>query len=124
MGFKEASLAERQDAAAKARKAALENFRNKVAANDANFPQRQQALKAARQARETRAAEREATRAQRESEKAAQAEREQEARLAAERESKARSAREKAEKAEREIALQAEGKAARDKRYAARKARK
>lgn len=123
MGFKEPSLADRQQAAAKARQAALENLRSKTGANDANFSQRQEKLKAVREGRETRAAERETHREQRQKEKAAAAVREREAAEVAKREAAARAEHDKAEKAKREAERQAEGKAARDAKYAKRKAR-
>ena len=99
-GFKQPDFIERQLAAAKARKAALEKFRAKVA--DPGLAERLTE-------RTARAAERGAIKTTRGIERA---------------ENKAREAeRAKAESAEREQALQAEQKAARDARYAARKSR-
>ncbi len=94
-GFKNPDLQERQEAAAKARKAALQKFLAKAA---------DPALAERLTARTAGAVERRTVRPAREAEKA---------------ETKARDA----ERAQREIALQAEQKAARDARYAARKSK-
>ena len=113
-GFKNPDLLERQEAAAKARKAALQKFLAKAA--DPALAERLTArtagaaeLKAARNVREAEKAEKKA----RDAERAEQAK--HDAALQAE--------RAKAESAERELALEAERKAARDARYAARKKR-
>src|SRR5712672_249625 len=98
---KETGFAERQSAAAAAKKAALE--RHRVATNDPQLAERQVARQAVKLARDTRVAERRAARLA------------EEARLAAER---------AAEEAARQAALEAAKQAARDARYAARKAAK
>ncbi len=115
--FKSPTFSERLGTSTSARKAALERFRARPAPDDPAVVEQRAARQAVAAARELRAAERSQTR---------QAE---EARQAAE-----LAAREQAERAEREarqlreadeqIALEAERKAARDNRYAARKARK
>lgn len=110
--FKNPGFADRLGAAANAKKALLEKFREQPGADDPAVAERQAARQAAAIAREARAAERKAAReAQKAAEIAEQAARE------------ANEAREAAERAEREVALEAERKAARDARYAARKAR-
>src|ERR1700733_865131 len=105
-GFKNPDLQERQEAAAKAKKAALQKFLAKAA---------DPALAERLTARTASAVDRRAVRNVREAEKAETKAREAERALQAE--------REKAERAERELALQAEQKAARDARYAARKSK-
>ena len=116
-GFKEAGFNERMSAAAEAKKAMLEKFRAKPGADDPAFLEKQAARQAIREAREARAAER----------KAAKLAAEAEAKAAREAAAKAEEERLAAEQAEREAEaarLKAEQKAARDARYAARKARK
>ncbi len=58
--FREPSLADRREMAAKARQAILEKARAKSAANDPGFAERQAARRAVGEAREQRAAERKA----------------------------------------------------------------
>jgi hypothetical protein len=111
---KELDFVERRNAAANAKKAALEKFRANAA--DPAAAQRQQERSAS-------AAERAAAKAARELEKAERKAREAELAAQAAREAAAQAKREEAEKADREVALQAEMKLARDARYAARKAR-
>ena len=111
-GFKNPDLHERQEAAAKARKAALEKFLAKAA---------DPALAERLTARTAGAAERKAVRTVREAEKAETKARDAERALKAERDAALQAERDKAERAQREVALQAEQKAARDARYAARK---
>jgi hypothetical protein len=104
---------DRISAAAAAKQALLARFRAKPTAGDPAWEEQQAALKAVADARDARAAER---RAAREAEAA---------RIAAEQ--AARRAREQAAAAEakaRAAALETERKAARDAKYAARKARK
>jgi hypothetical protein len=113
-GFRNPDFAERQEAAAKAKKAALENFRAKAA--DPTLSERLTARTAS-------AAERKAIKEAREAEKAEQKAREAERAAQAAREAAAAAERAKIESADREVALQAEQKAARDARYAARKTR-
>ncbi|MBK1659031.1 DUF6481 family protein [Paracraurococcus ruber] len=131
MGFQPNNFNDRLSAQAKARQAALEKFRSRPRPDDPAVLERQAQMKAVAEAREARAAERKAARE-------AEA-----ARLAAEAaaravEERARAAEEAAravaeanrvqiledEKKARALALAAEQKAARDARYAARKARK
>jgi hypothetical protein len=103
-GFKQPDFIERQQAAAKARKAALERFLAKAA---------DPALAERLTERTASAAGRKAVKTVRDAEKAEKKVRD--AALQAE--------RAKVEKADREATLQAENKAARDARYAARKSR-
>ena len=128
--FKEKDFAERRTAAAEARKALLEKFKSRPSADDPMVIAKQQERQAIIEAREKRAREKEQVR---------QARLAQEAKERAERDARElaeRLAREEAERiaaAEREIgereqlaaelALDAERKAKRDARYAARKAR-
>jgi hypothetical protein len=113
-GFKNPNLIERQEAAAKAKKAALEKFLAKAA---------DPALAERLTARTAGAAERKAVRTVRDAEKAETKARNAERALKAERDAALQAERDKAERAERELALQAEQKAARDARYAARKSK-
>ena len=118
-GFKDAGLSERLSAAAGAKKALLDKFKAQPGVNDPAFMEREEARLAVRVAREAREAERNAAR---EARKAA----EQEALQAEQAERAARealAAQEIAEQAKRQVATAAEAKAARDARYAARKAR-
>jgi hypothetical protein len=115
-GFKEKTFSDRLQEAADARKAALERFKARPAADDPEVIRRREERLRIAQLR----AEREAARkAQKEVEAVARAE--QEAIERAERE--ARERREAIEKVIRDAADAAERKAARDARYAARKAR-
>ena len=121
-GFKEVGFADRIGAAAKAKKAQLEKARELVA-SDGDREKRQAERKAIAEARDARIAERKAARLAEEARLAIErevAERERVIREKAEKE-----AREKAavEARERELALEVDRKAARDARYAARKAR-
>jgi uncharacterized protein DUF6481 len=115
-GFKEKTFADRLQEAADARKAAVQRFKERPAADDPDVIKRREERLRIAEAR----AERDAIRkAQKEAEAAARAERE-----AAERvEREARERREAIEKVIRDAADAAERKAARDARYAARKAR-
>jgi hypothetical protein len=112
-GFKEPNFADRQKAAQEARKNILEKFRAKPGPDDPAVLRRQAE-------REALAAERAKAKLAREAAKAEQAARE----AAAAAEAAAQLQREKEEAAARELALEAERKAARDARYAARKRRK
>ena len=109
-------------AAAKAKQALLNKARAKAPANDPEFAKRQAARRAVAIAREARVSERKAAKlAAKIRETAEQEAREAEAaEQAAEQEARETEA---AEQAAREIVLEAERKAARDARYAARKAR-
>jgi Family of unknown function (DUF6481) len=111
------NFSERLGTAAHAKKAMLDKFRSRPAADDPAVVERRAARQAISDARQARIAEREAARLA------------QEAREAAERHEREMAkqqqrVREAAEVAEREAALEIERKAARDARYAARKARK
>jgi len=113
-GFKNPDFHERQEAAAKAKKAALQKFLAKAA---------DPALAERLTARTADAADRRAVRNVRETEKAETKARNAERALTAERDAALQAERDKAERAQRELALQAEQKAGRDARYAARKTR-
>ena len=113
-GFKQPDFIERQEAAAKARKVALEKFRAKIT---------DPALAERLTTRAARAAERSAIKSTREIERAEKKARDAERAQQAERDAAIEAERTKAESAERERASQAEQKAARDARYAARKSR-
>lgn len=116
-GFKEKSFAERQSSSAGAKQAMLQRFRARPAADDPEVMAQRAARQALVAAREQRIAERDAAR------RAAQAQA-----AAEEAERVARERQEAAERIEREaaeaLALEAQRKAERDARYAARKARK
>jgi len=114
MSFKQPDLLERQQAAAKARKAALEKFRAKAA---------DPALADRLTARTASAADRKAIKNVRAIEKAEKKARDAERAQQAERDAAMQAERAKAESAQRELALETERKAARDARYAARKSR-
>ena len=105
---------ERLTAAAQAKKAALDKFRARPAADDPTVIERQVARQALSEARDVRTVARKAAREEEATQRAATAERE-----AAEK--TARDADEKAGQEARAAALKAEQKAARDARYAARK---
>jgi hypothetical protein len=111
-GFKNPNLLERQEAAAKARKAALDKFRAKAA---------DPALAERLTARTASAADRRAIKSDRDAEKAETKARNAERARQAERDAAIEAERATAERAERALALQAEQKIARDARYAARK---
>jgi hypothetical protein len=112
-GFKEPSFADRQKAALEAKQNILNKFRAKPGPDDPAVMQRQAE-------REAQAALRAKAKQLRDAEKAEKQIREAE--LAAQ--AAAQLVREKEEAAAREVALEAERKAARDARYAARKKRK
>ena len=114
VGFKQPDFIERQEAAAKARKLALEKFRAKAA---------DPALAERLTARAAHAAERSAIKTTREIERAEKKTRQAERAQQAERDAAIEAERAKAESADRERASQAKQKAARDARYAARKSR-
>jgi hypothetical protein len=116
-GFSDKTFSERLGAAAGAKKAMLDKFRARPAADDPIVAARQEARRTISEAREARAAERQAARMAKEAREAA----ERQAREATEQEKRMREAR---ERADQEKTLEAERKVARDARYAARKARK
>src|SRR6202035_6030331 len=97
-GFKNPNLVERQEAAAKARRAALEKFLAKAA---------DPALAERLTARTAGAAERKAVRTVREAEKAETKARDAERALQAERDAALQAQRDKADRAERQVQLQA-----------------
>jgi hypothetical protein len=115
-GYKEKTFNDRLSAAETARRAALERFRDRPAPDDPAVIKRREERMAIAAAREVRAAQR---RAEKEAEAVVRAEREVVER--AERE--ARERREAIEKVIRDSSEAADRKAARDARYAARKAR-
>ena len=115
-GFKEKTFNDRLSEAATARQAALERFRARPSADDPDVMKRREERTAIAAAREIRAAERKAVKLAE-----AQARAEREAVEKVERE--ARERREAVAKVIRDAAEAAERKAARDARYAARKAR-
>src|SRR3712207_3713725 len=116
-GHKDKKFSERLSTATDAKKAMLEKFRARPAADDPAVVARQEARQAISDARDARKAEREAARKAQDARDAA----EREARELAEQEQRNREA---AEAQEREAALEVERKAVRDARYAARKTRK
>jgi hypothetical protein len=105
---------DRLTAAAQAKKAALDKFRARPAADDPAVIEQQAARQALSEARDVRTVARKAAREEEAAQRAATAERE-----AAEKVT--RDADEKATREAREASLKAEQKAARDARYAARK---
>jgi Family of unknown function (DUF6481) len=113
-GFKNPDFRERQDVAAKAKKAALERFLAK--ATDPALAERLTARTAS-------AVDRRAVKNVRETEKAEKKTRDAERAEQAKREAAIQAERAKVESAQREVALQTERKSARDARYAARKSR-
>ena len=116
-GFKEPSLSERQNAAANAKRAALAKFRAQPRPGDPAFEQREAE-------RTAHAKERAAAKNARAVEKAAKKARDTEMREQAAQVAAKKAASDLAEQKARAAALEAEQKAARDKRYADRKARK
>ena len=117
--FKGTSFDDRLGAAANAKKAELEKFRARSGTNDPAFAERQSARHAIRVARDARTSERNASRLADVAHEAA----EKTARDAAVEAEQTASDAEVARHAAHDVALQAEHKAARDARYAARKAR-
>ena len=118
------SLEDRQSQVSEAKKALLEKFKKSLDPNDPAKVAKQQERAAISAARAQRAAQREKARIEHEKEMARQAairaaEEAEARRVAAE-----QAARDAAEQAERDVVLKAEQKAARDARYAARKAAK
>jgi hypothetical protein len=119
-GFKGNDFNERAKAAAAARKAALEKFRAAPAPDSPEVLARLAERRAIAEAREIRAAERAAKKAEEAAIEAAKKAAEMAAKAEQENEAKKRAA----EQVARDLALAAERKAARDAKYAARKARK
>ncbi len=116
-GHKDKKFSERLSTAADAKKAMLDKFRARPAADDPAVIARRAARQAISDARQARIAERGAARLAQEVREAAE-------RHAHEMAEQERRVHEAAEAAEREAALELERKAARDARYAARKGRK
>jgi hypothetical protein len=114
------SVADRLGAAAAAKQAMLDRFKSRPSADDPAYIEQQAALKAVSDARDARAAQRRAER-QAEAERQAAAAAAKKAEQAAADVERQRQAREAVFRAE---ALEREKKAARDAKYAARKARK
>lgn len=128
--YKEKDFSERRNAAIEAKQALLAKFKSKPAADDPEVIKRQQERRAILEAREKREAERERQKQERLAREAVEkAEREaaaEAARLAAEEEARLEAARQQAEETARiaaALAEEAERKAKRDARYAARKSR-
>jgi hypothetical protein len=119
-GFKEKGFSERLGAAAEARKAQLEKFRAKPGPDDPATVERQEARRATAIARDARDAERKTTKDQTAAKEAERHAAEQAGITTRE----ADALQEAADKAARDVTTLAEQKAARDARYAARKARK
>ena len=119
-GYKDANFNDRRTAAANARKAMLEKFRAQPSPDDPAMIAARAARQATAEAREVRAAERRAEREAEQARKAAEAA----ARKAEAEAELARKAEEAVAEAARAVGLEAERKAARDARYAARKARR
>ena len=120
----EPSLADRLGGAAQAKRAQIEKARAKTPENDPKYAEKQAARRAIAVAREARIAERKAAKLVEKARKAeVQAAEEAVRALALIAEQEAREAA-AIEEADREVALAAEAKAARDARYAARRARK
>ncbi len=117
---KSANLSDRLEAAAAAKKAALARFQARPSPDDPVVKAQQADRKAISDARDLRAAERKVAQ---EAERARQTA-EQAAKAADQAAQEAEQRRLTAEAADREMALEAERKAARDARYAARKARR
>jgi hypothetical protein len=115
--FKGSTFKDRAETAAAAKKALLEAFKTRPAADDPVVVARQEARRAVLEARATREAERKRIKEEEEARRRA----EEEARRHAEAEEAARRA---AEAAARDEQIRAERKALRDARYAARKARR
>jgi hypothetical protein len=119
-GFKGGLYSERADASAKAKQALLEKFKAKPPPDDPEVLARAAERKAIAEARDLRAGERRVAKEADDARKAAE-------RAAADLEAQARVAEEAARAADklvRDEQLKAERKAARDARYAARKARR
>ena len=122
INFQDPDHQQRRSAAAAAKQAMLQKFR--AASEHPEVAQRQAARIAISEARLLRIAEREAAKRAHEAELAEQAARAAELAAQAQREAKEAAALLAAQNAEREILLKAEQKAARDARYAVRKAAK
>ncbi len=115
--FKGSTFKDRAETAAQAKKALLEAFKNRIPVDDPALQARQAARREVMEARDQRAAERQRLKTEEE----ARSKAEQEARAKAEAEDTERRA---TDAAARDEQIRNERKAARDARYAARKARR
>ena len=122
--MKDKDFGDRLSAAKDAKKAMLAKFRQRPGLDDPAVIQRQAERAAVSAARDLRKAERDAQAAAAAAEKVAQEEREAAEREAAAVEKAAQEKREAADKEAADAQLELDRKAARDARYAARKARK
>ena len=120
----EPSFADRLNVAAQARRKQLEKAKAAAPTNDPEFAKRQEARREAAAAREARAAERRAAKAAEKTRKAEEKAAREAERLAAEKAEQERLESEEAESIAQAAALAVDQKAARDARYAARKARR
>jgi hypothetical protein len=120
----EPSLADRLSAGAQAKRALVEKARKNDPTKDPGFAERQVARKAAAELRDARAAERKAERIAEKSRRAQEKADAEAAHAAAEIAEREAHEAEIIAQAEREIEIVAERKAARDAKYAARKARR
>jgi hypothetical protein len=123
LSFKPQGHAERQTTAADAKRAQMEQFRAKFGANDPNFAARQAERIKIAEARTQREAERSAIKEKEAAEAAVRKAAEDAARKIAEEEARVAAEIFAREEADRAVLAEAEAKAARDARYAARKAR-
>lgn len=124
MKKQEPSFEDRLSESTKAKRALLEKARERKPANDPNFAAKQAARAAATEQRRARAAERKALAQIEKTRKAEKKAAEETAREQAREAERQAREQEAAEEAARKVALLAEQKAARDRRYAARKARR
>lgn len=115
--LKDHKFTERASTSMAAKQAMLERFKSRPGPNDPALLARRAEREAVARAREERQAERERVRREEEARKEAE-------RIAFEKAEVERKAREESERIERQLALEAAQKAARDARYAARKAAK
>jgi hypothetical protein len=122
-GHKEHTFSDRMEDAAKARAAQLEKARAKDPRNDPKFAERQAARVQAAKEREQREIERKAAKLAEQQRLAAEAAAAEQARIEAEKAAEEERRRQQLEMASRVLADEAERKAKRDARYAARKAR-
>ena len=120
MPLKGSTFEDRRTAAADAKKALLERFKSRPPADDPQVLARAAERRAIQEARDIRVAERNRLKAEEEARRL----QEDEARKAAEAAAAAEAEARAAEQARRDEEIRAERKAARDAKYAARKARK
>ncbi len=120
MALKGSTFTDRRDEAAAAKRALVERFKARPPADDPAVLARAAERQAIAEAREKRAAERAVIKAEQDEQRKA----EEQARLAAEAQAAADAEAKAAEQMARDEAIRNERKAARDAKYAARKARK